>query len=138
MPAYAAMDGFFRDPLVPEAQPGVKGKKGFLAGEDQPQPSRLPGIPDQMLQQPCGITSAPPARAGGHPEDHLPGSVLPVERGVGVHFVPKVRLRGAEAVQKGDEVPVLPKQKKMLRVDRQPPGQGLPVRRLLRGKAESL
>ena len=67
-------------------------------------PALVPGVGNGLLQQLPGVPLSAAGRYGVYPKDHLPGTILPVEGGVGVHLIGQVRPGGAKAVHKGQDV----------------------------------
>ena len=73
--------------LVNKAELCIVVHQGLLAGQYQPLPALGPGVGNGLLQQLPGVPLSAAGRDGVYPKDHLPGTILPVEGGVGVHLI---------------------------------------------------
>ena len=89
--------------LVHESQPLIEPDEPVLAGQHQPRTSCGAGVLDRRAQQHARIPMVAVFGRGIHAEDHLPGAVLVMHRGVLVHLVSQVRLVGHEPVDERDE-----------------------------------
>ena len=105
MPRHAAV-GRVREPFILKTERFVPGNEFFLAGEHHAEAAFPFHVSDELSYERAGEPPAAVRGIGIHAEDHLPAAVLLMHARVIIHFVPEVRLSGAQAVDEGNNAAV--------------------------------